>query len=543
MEIDIKKDYYAVLGVSPFATQEEIKGAYRRLARRYHPDSREAETATGLFHAVHEAYAVLSDSVDRSAYDRQRDEQEIEETLPFTWDLSQSPTILSAASEEQTLHVLLKLRPEVGASRERLPLDLAMVIDRSTSMKGPRLAGVKEAAHQIVDQLGDDDFLTIVSFNDRPDVLVSDQVGSSRARAKTAITSLRAEGGTELLTGLEAGLQQLWGYRGRNAVSHLILLTDGRTYGDDEACVAAAASAGDRDIGITAMGIGEDWNDDLLDEMAARSGGTSDYISSSGQVYPLLQAVIRRLSSVFATELMLGIRVAEGVSIEGVFQTKPSVERLHTPEGVARLAPLGVDGARRVLIQAAVMAGWGARWASGAWRPASHGARATLRVAMKRLTLALVAIVAVALMLGANLGAQDAPTRIAFVDSQALIASHPAGQSANELRDLATEEIGELRGQLDGLQTKAQAEGLSNEEAELFDVLVATLESVQSRYAADIADAAQPAIEAVNAAIREVAEQAGVAIVLDIEAAAESGMVVYAADGLDLTEAVADLLD
>jgi outer membrane protein len=161
---------------------------------------------------------------------------------------------------------------------------------------------------------------------------------------------------------------------------------------------------------------------------------------------------------------------------------------------------------------------------------------------MKRLTLALVAVVAVALMLGANLGAQDAPTRIAFVDSQALIASHPAGQSANELRALATEEIGELRGQLDGLQTKAQAEGLSNEEAELFNVLIATFESVQARYAADIAEAAQPAIEAVNAAIREVAEQSGVAVVLDIGAAAESGMVVYAADGLDLTEAVAELL-
>jgi outer membrane protein len=161
---------------------------------------------------------------------------------------------------------------------------------------------------------------------------------------------------------------------------------------------------------------------------------------------------------------------------------------------------------------------------------------------MKRLTLLLVAAVAVALMLGANLGAQDAPSRIAFVDSQALIASHPAGEAANELRELAAEEIGGLREQLDGLQTKAQAEGLSNEEAEMFDVLIATYDSVQARYAADISEAARPAIEAVNAAIREVAEQNGIAVVMDIGAAAESGMVVYAADGLDLTEAVAELL-
>lgn len=162
---------------------------------------------------------------------------------------------------------------------------------------------------------------------------------------------------------------------------------------------------------------------------------------------------------------------------------------------------------------------------------------------MKRLTLASVAVVAVALMLGANLGAQDAPTRIAFVDSQALIAAHPAGQAANELRALATEEVGELRDQLDGLQAKARAEGLNNEEAELFNVLLATYESVQARYAADIAEAAQPAIDAVNAAIREVAEQNGIAVVMDLGTAAESGMVVYAADGLDLTEAVAALLE
>jgi outer membrane protein len=158
---------------------------------------------------------------------------------------------------------------------------------------------------------------------------------------------------------------------------------------------------------------------------------------------------------------------------------------------------------------------------------------------MKRLTLALVAALAVAIPLGANLGAQDAPTRLAFVDSQALIAAHPAGQAANDLRGLAAEEIGGLRDRLDALQAKSRSGGLTNEETELFTVLLATLESVQSRYAADIATAAEPAIAAVNAAIRTVAQANGIAVVMDIEAAAESGLVVFAAEGLDLTEAVA----
>jgi outer membrane protein len=158
---------------------------------------------------------------------------------------------------------------------------------------------------------------------------------------------------------------------------------------------------------------------------------------------------------------------------------------------------------------------------------------------MKRLTLVLVAALAVAIPLGANLGAQDAPVRLAFVDSQALIAAHPAGQAANELRELASEEVGGLRNRLDGLQAKARSEGLDNDETELFNVLLATLDSVQSRYAAEIGQAAQPAIDAVNAAIRTVAEENGIAVIMDIEAAAESGLVVFAADGLDLTEEVA----
>jgi outer membrane protein len=160
-------------------------------------------------------------------------------------------------------------------------------------------------------------------------------------------------------------------------------------------------------------------------------------------------------------------------------------------------------------------------------------------VAMKRLIpLVLVAALAMVL-LTSTLTAQPESNRLVFVDSQALIAAHPAGQEASELRIRAQTEVNEIREQLEGIQSRARAgQTLTNEETERFNILITTLESVQTRYQAEIAAAAGPAIEAVNAAIREISVEQGYGIVFDIGAAADSGLVVYAADGLDITDAV-----
>lgn len=237
-----------------------------------------------------------------------------------------SRTELAASGEQQLLYVLLEATPEgLPSHTSKLPLNLCLLIDRSSSMRGERMQQVKDAAAKIIDQLGQDDTFSLVTFNDRAEVVVPAQRASHKAELKRAVNGIEAAGGTELATGMALAVQEMQRSLFSRSVSRLMLLTDGRTYGDEGRCVEIARRAQSRDIGLTALGIGSEWNEDLLETMTARENSRAHYITSASEIAKVFNDELQRMHSIFAQRVELSVAVRPGSILRSVDRVRPFI--------------------------------------------------------------------------------------------------------------------------------------------------------------------------------------------------------------------------
>jgi Ca-activated chloride channel homolog len=237
---------------------------------------------------------------------------------------------LGALDTPQILYLLAELRPpkkQVSAQVNQ-PLNLALVIDRSTSMKGERLARVKSAANLVIEKLASGDIISVITYSDRAEVVVPASPLSNRLALQGKIMGVQASGGTEIYQGLAAGMKEINKSAGDQHISHLILLTDGHTYGDSEQCLELARKAASRGIGFSAFGIGHEWNDQFLDELVSPSGGQSGFIAEPEQILHFLRQRIKGLGAVYAQNVRLLAKLPESVEIKDAFKLTPFAQPL-----------------------------------------------------------------------------------------------------------------------------------------------------------------------------------------------------------------------
>ncbi len=225
-----------------------------------------------------------------------------------------------------------------GATGTRTPLNLCLVIDRSGSMEGPPLEYVKQACAYVVDMLGPNDVLSIVTFEETVDVLMPPQRVTNKQPIKDGILRLMAGNTTNLYDGLVLGLQQVTQVNDPGRATRMIVLTDGDpTAGikDFPTLVNQAGEIRARGITCTFLGFGPDYNEELLASMAKRAGGNYYYIPQPQMIPDIFRTELDKLMTSVARNIRLDVKAARWVQLRTP-QAGPNGEATVAMEDIER---------------------------------------------------------------------------------------------------------------------------------------------------------------------------------------------------------------
>jgi len=231
---------------------------------------------------------------------------------------------------EQLVYVLIEARPMGAIAHVQMPLNFGLVLDHSGSMSGPKLANLKEAAKLAVERMGPQDLVSIVIFDDKVSVISPSQPATNLETLKEQIDGIQDGGGTEISRGMRRGLEELRKGFAPGRISRMLLLTDGETFGDEDICRQLAAEAARQGVAITALGLGEAWNEKLLDDIAQISGGMSDFIPDN-QPEAILNTFERQVRTAQATVVQNAqaiLRLVPGVAPRAVWRAAPLIAKL-----------------------------------------------------------------------------------------------------------------------------------------------------------------------------------------------------------------------
>lgn len=253
-------------------------------------------------------------------------------------------------------YALVNVTAPTDAAGASAPLNLAIVIDRSGSMKGKRLESALEAARGMVRRLRDGDVVSVVAYDTTTELRLGATTidSTSRERALGAIDGIVAKGDTCISCGIEAGMDQLRLRTGM--VDRILLLSDGEaTAGvkDLEGFRRLAEQCLRRNVAVSSIGVDVDYNERVMSLLARTSNGRHHFVENASALPRVFEAELESLVKTAANDAELTVELAPGVEVLEVF------DRGFRREGSRLIVPFGSFSAgeqKTLLVRLAVPA-------------------------------------------------------------------------------------------------------------------------------------------------------------------------------------------
>ena len=237
-----------------------------------------------------------------------------------------------AVSQANTVDAILNFyeKTEESADFKRLPLNLALVLDRSGSMGGNPLRNAKKAAQQLVEYLTPEDYLSVVIYDDKAQTILPSQLVTDKSSIKKAISKIGVGGCTNLSGGWLMGCDNVQSQQDKEKLNRVLLLTDGQAnvgIVDTQVLTKTAQQKAEAGIGTTTLGFGNYFNEDLLIAMADAGKGNFYFIQSPEDAADVFRVEMESLVSVVAQNLKVRLELTEGVKVAELLNSYSSTQK------------------------------------------------------------------------------------------------------------------------------------------------------------------------------------------------------------------------
>ena len=242
----------------------------------------------------------------------------------LTWSASANNQYWDKNGKEKYAYIAVKITGnEKQTEKKRVPLNISLVLDRSGSMSGNAMKFAKDAAKFVVKQLSSEDYLSIVNYDDIVEVTSPSQQVKNKELLIEKIDKITSRNMTNLSGGTLEGYKQVAGTKKSNYVNRVLLLTDGLANtgitNPIQLNKIASGKFQEEGIALSTFGLGSEYDEDLLTQMAESGRGNYYYIDKADRIPEIFAKELEGLLNVVAQNTAVTIELPSGVKCEKVY--------------------------------------------------------------------------------------------------------------------------------------------------------------------------------------------------------------------------------